>query len=225
MLDTALGVLGIVVSLLLFVIGYRQTVGARQERVTACNQHKENVLVRRIVLEAHVPQILDIARLIEGKARDFRVNVTDVLSVAQTLNVIYTRVMESDVIPGEQRQKVFDLIRPALDECESPDEDMLGVQDRRHHIGTGAALTAMAVVASLMGALVATLADVGKLNFANPELLKAFLATAAGSLGILCLHGEPKLTSQRNSKRKWPQRCVASARLLIRFPRAGSVTC
>ncbi len=44
-------VLGIVVSVGLFLIGYRQTVGARKERVTNANQEVEKILVRRIVLE------------------------------------------------------------------------------------------------------------------------------------------------------------------------------
>jgi hypothetical protein len=191
MLDTVLGVLGIAVSLLLFVIGYRQTVGAKKERVAACNQQVENILVRRIVLEAHVPKVLDIARLIEGKARDFRVGVTDVLSVAQTLNVIYTRVTESDVIPGEQRQQLLDRIRPALEECEAPDEGVLEAQEeleaqeRRRHTRTSAALGAMAVMASLAGALVTTLPVIDKLNFLDPEWIRAFLATVVGSLGVI----------------------------------------
>jgi hypothetical protein len=84
----------------------------------------------------------------------------------------------------------LDRIRPALDECEAPDEEVLEAQgleakERRRDTGTRAALAAMAILASLAGALVTILPNIGKLNFLNLELVKGFLGTVVGSLAVI----------------------------------------
>lgn len=99
-MDTFLAILGIVVSLVLFLVGYRQTVGAKKERIAACNAEVEKILLRRIVLEGYTPTRLDLERLMDGKARDLRVSSDDLLSVGQVLNTLYTRIVESDLIPA-----------------------------------------------------------------------------------------------------------------------------
>ena len=64
MLDSLLAVVGILVSLVLFFIGYRQTVGARKERIFDCNAEIEKILVRRIVLDSCSAARIDVERLI-----------------------------------------------------------------------------------------------------------------------------------------------------------------
>ena len=90
-----LSILGIAVSIMLFLIGYRQTIGAKKERIKSANSEVEKIMVRRIVLESYTAKPIDIARLIEGKARDFRVKVGDLLSDSQIMNCIYTRILET----------------------------------------------------------------------------------------------------------------------------------
>ena len=48
MSDYFLGVLGIVISVGLFFLGYRQTVGAKKERIINANGEVEKILVRRV---------------------------------------------------------------------------------------------------------------------------------------------------------------------------------
>lgn len=95
--------LGIFVSLFLFILGYRQTIGARKERVKACNEKLIETILRRIILENYTPKKDDIKRLIEGKARDYKVKQKDLLSDDQILNTIYTRIFENDLISQDQR--------------------------------------------------------------------------------------------------------------------------
>jgi len=97
--------LGIFVSLFLFILGYRQTIGARKERVKACNEKLIETILRRIILEKYTPKKDDIRRLIEGKARDYKVKHKDLLSEDQILNTIYTRIFENDLISQDQRDE------------------------------------------------------------------------------------------------------------------------
>jgi hypothetical protein len=185
MLDIALGIAGILVSVLLFLMGYRQTVGAKKERIGACNQALEKILVRRIVLESHAPAPLDIERLIQGKARDYRVRPAELFSVGQTLNAVYTRITESDLIPAESRQTILDRILPALTESESKPDQELPSDSESRSVSTVKGITLLAVGASLIGALTPALPALIKLNLSDPNLLKVITLTAAASLGAI----------------------------------------
>lgn len=96
--------LGILVSVLLFLVGYRQTIGARKERIKSANEKLIETILRRLILEKYSPKKGDIQRLVEGKARDYKVRHKDLLSVDQVLNTIYTRIFENDLISQEQRE-------------------------------------------------------------------------------------------------------------------------
>jgi hypothetical protein len=52
-------VLGAAVSVGLFLIGYRQTVGARRERAKAASVELERTLLKRVLLEGYDPSIRD----------------------------------------------------------------------------------------------------------------------------------------------------------------------
>ncbi|MBB6326009.1 hypothetical protein FHS59_001637 [Algoriphagus iocasae] len=97
--------IGIFVSVFLFILGYRQTIGARKERVKTCNEKLIETILRRIILEKYNPKKDDVKRLIEGKARDYKVKQKDLLSEDQILNTIYTRIFENDLISQEQRDE------------------------------------------------------------------------------------------------------------------------
>lgn len=113
------GILGILVSIILFLIGYRQTVGAKRERTTSANNDIEKILLRRTVIENYNPTIADISRLIEGKARDFKVKVSDLYSEEEFLNIIFTRILETDFLNQDQRDNIIHRIYPILVEAES----------------------------------------------------------------------------------------------------------
>ncbi|MCZ2405946.1 MAG: hypothetical protein LC097_04315 [Burkholderiales bacterium] len=187
-MDTFLAVLGIVVSLVLFLIGYRQTVGAKKERIAACNAEVEKILLRRIVLEGYTPARLDVERLMDGKARDFRVSSDDLLSVGQVLNTLYTRIVESDLIPAEERKAMVERITPSLSESESKPVEEVALstaETRRLEATKSVALAAMAVLASLVGALTTALPELANFDTTQPGMFRTFAATAFASLGVI----------------------------------------
>jgi hypothetical protein len=185
MLDIVLGIAGILVSVLLFLLGYRQTVGAKKERIDACNQALEKILVRRIVLESHAPTPLDIERLIQGKARDYRVRPVDLFSVNQTLNAVYTHITESDLIPAESRQAILDRILPALTESESKSDEELSSDSPSRSASTAQGVALLAVGASLIGALTPAVPALLKLDWVDQNLLRNITLTGAVSLGAI----------------------------------------
>lgn len=95
--------MGISVSIVLFFITYKQTIGAKKERIKAASLSIHRAILRRLVLEDYAPKFKDISRVIEGKAREFRVSNNDLFSEDEVLNSLYTEVFDNDLIPPSQR--------------------------------------------------------------------------------------------------------------------------
>jgi len=191
MTEYVLGILGIAVSVGLFLFGYRQTIGAKRERIGAANAELERILVRRIVLEKYTPNQLDLSRLIEGKARDYRVRPAEVLSESQVLNTIYTRVIESDLIPAEQRDEILERIGPILSDSEvAPVEERVVEEvatSERVLRRTQVAIALTAVLASVVGGVVSVLPEIRTLGARIPEILPMLGGTIAGSLAVIAV--------------------------------------
>lgn len=98
--------IGIAVSLVLFWLSYRQTIGAKKERTQNANKAMHRAIMRRMVLEEYSPKYKDLSRVREGKAREFNTSHNDMLSEEQVLNTIYTEVFDSDLISPSQRTEI-----------------------------------------------------------------------------------------------------------------------
>lgn len=187
--DYILGIAGIGLSIALFLIGYRKTIGAKKERIRSANAEIEKILVRRIILEEYTPEVEHIARLIDGKARDFRVRTGDILSESQFLNNIFTRVVETDFIQREQREAVLSRLAPVVATAEKQpmiEEALVELPSSRRLVAsrTTAALM-MGIMASIVGSLMIALPKIGGLETRLPELLPMIIGTAAASLAII----------------------------------------
>jgi hypothetical protein len=147
--------IGVFISVILFLIGYRQTIGARRERTTSANRAIYKALLRRLVLEEYTPKLDDVNRLIEGKAQEFKVPSGDLHSDEQLLNRVFAEIFDNDFIAPEKRAEIEKRLTGALDQLskgkQKVDELRLAnpVQERRRFL----LLTILALLASLMGAL------------------------------------------------------------------------
>lgn len=185
--DSFLGIFGIAVSVFLFLIGYRQTVGAKKERVAAADAEIEKILVRRIVLEGYSPKIADFERLTEGKARDFRVARSDLIAADELLNVIFTRIIESDLIPHDRRDELVKRIMPAIGEIEGEpikEREILEIQSKTKHLITSGS-AALALIASVIGAIVSAIPNIQVIESAPNEVIATGVATLVASLAAI----------------------------------------
>lgn len=183
-----LGVAGIAVSVFLFILGYRQTIGARKERTGSANNDIERILIRRIFLESYTPTLIDLSRLIEGKARDFRLRPSDLLSESQLLNSVFTRIIESDFIASSQREETLTRLESVIQEAEDAGVE---VEEAGKSSSTfqrtmpSVLVTALALTASLSGALVVSLPAIRQIGGLQMEIASTILASMVGSLAII----------------------------------------
>ena len=188
----AFPVLGIAVSIVTFLLGYRSTIGARKERVRSGNDEIEKILVRRIVLEQFEPSPDEIVRIIDAMSRDFRIRPTDLLSEDQLLNNIYTRIVESDFIPREQRQEILERLGRTIDEMnrspslEQSIEEVVPQSFSTRITPTALpAMAAMAASATVAGTIFAVLPNFPRGLQSLTEVLPLLFATAAISLALI----------------------------------------
>jgi hypothetical protein len=115
--------LGILVSIFLFLLTYLQTVGAKRVRAKFANQDIHQSFMRRIIFEEYVPKFKDLTKIVEGKAREFKVSINDLLSEEQILNALFTEVFDSDLISPRQRVEIENRLNECLDRIEQESEE------------------------------------------------------------------------------------------------------
>jgi hypothetical protein len=180
--------LGIIVSLILFVIGYRQTIGARKERARNANSSVHRAIMRRMVLEDYAPIYSDVSRLIEGKAREFQVSINTLLSEEQILNSLYTEVFDSDLISPSQRVEIEKRLSDSFKKLESePTEPTFAefqqLRIERKSMKDNVAL--MVLTASMLGAMSSVLYKFIETRTLETEWLFSGLAVLIASVAVL----------------------------------------
>jgi len=192
--------LGILVSVLLFIVGYRQTIGARKERVRACNEKIIETILRRLILEKYTPKKEDIKKLIEGKARDYKVKQKDLLSEDQILNTLYTRIFENDLISQEQRDNNIERLSALfiIDKKEVKQDLEVSLETiyRKKKFVNLLSLI-MAIVSSIIGVFVVSLYQLSDLkSFMNSGILITMLGSI---LAIFAVYSFLRLKDNQES--------------------------
>ena len=122
--------LGILVSIILFLVTYQLTIGAKRVRAKNANQDIHRSFMRRMVFEEYAPKFKDLTKVVEGKAREFQVSINDLLSEEQILNALFTEVFDSDLISPSQRVQIENRLNECLDRIEQESEET-GIIDFR----------------------------------------------------------------------------------------------
>ena len=180
--------LGILVSLILFVIGYRQTIGARKERARNANSSVHRAIMRRMVLEDYAPIYSDVTRLIEGKAREFQVSLNILLSEEQVLNSLYTEVFDSDLISPSQRIEIEKRLNASFTKLESEPSKPTFAEFQQLRIERKSmknSVTLMVLSASTLGAMSSILYKFIETKTLEVEWLFSGLAVLVASVAVL----------------------------------------
>lgn len=106
-LSLFLGALGVILTIVFFVIGYRQTIGARRERARAANQALVDTFFRRLALEESFSlSRSDVSKAISGWAINARVRASDIYSLQELEDLLSAKALESDYVAEIQRQTI-----------------------------------------------------------------------------------------------------------------------
>ena len=191
MLDLSLflGILGVLLTIVFFVIGYRQTIGARRERARAANQALLDTFFRRLALEEKfLLTRSDVAKVISGWAINARVRSSDIHSLQELEDLLSARALESDYIAEGQRQTIGSRISKMFREENTP---VFFSQDDSdtHNIRPEVILAIGSGLASMVAAMFAILFVSDKADAAARTLMESVIApvTILISLTVIVL--------------------------------------
>jgi hypothetical protein len=209
--------LGILVSIVLFLVGYRQTIGAKKERVQNANSAVHRAILRRMVLENYTPRSRDIARIVEGKAREFKVAPEDLNSESQILTQLFTSVFDNDFIAPAQRTDIEKRLDEVLGELIKEDEPISRAQRLPSEVREtrNIYVIVMGVATSMLGAVTALIYTLTKERFSartaelfDIKLLIPIAGVFLASLASVAVISVLKRTRERSDE-------VASQRSLM----------
>jgi len=181
--------IGVIVSVVLFLVTYRQTIGARRQRAILANAELHRAVVRRMVLEGYQPTPADLERLARGKARHHRIPFELMDSAAEALTDVYAAVFDNDLIPAPTRDDLHKRVAVALEQTADPAKERLA----RHSIRSIASpIYVIAILAaSVVGAVATVLASVSQSGTIGSETvlmtLVVFVTSVAVTTAIVAL--------------------------------------
>jgi len=96
---------GTLLSLLLFILGYRKTIGSKIERIKNTNTELEKAIIRGFIVENRMPGFDEIKNAIEGLAMCNKLKNIDLYSPVEILQVATARIMTSEMLSPKQRDE------------------------------------------------------------------------------------------------------------------------
>jgi len=110
--------ISIFVAVALFIISYRQTIGAKKERVNSTYNEIVKILVRNLVNIDYVPTIPEINRLLRAKSIENKISITDLPDEMTFIYAIYARVSEDEILSSDKKKELINKINDCLEKIE-----------------------------------------------------------------------------------------------------------
>lgn len=124
--QTLWAVIGIAVSILLFLFTYRRTIGAKRERIKTTNKEIIDGLLKRLVLEELLPSRDEIRRYISGKASEHMLRTSDLIGLEELVDSLFAQIMDNDFITPDTRRSLIEKLKPLL-QADDPEEPVTAI--------------------------------------------------------------------------------------------------
>jgi hypothetical protein len=185
-LGTMAGVLGVVLTVIFFIFGYRQTIGARKERAAAASREIAEILLRRLTLEPDFSiGVEEIDRFIAGKSLENRTKRSDVISLNELWILLYSRVVSSDNLSAKQRKPVLEKINRCFrQEDQSEAEIEVFVQKRRSESNRRDEwqFALLGTISTLLAAITLGIASNAFVGWWKEEIITSFVTPLIGAV-------------------------------------------
>lgn len=116
-----IGLAGILISLLVFMISYRRTIGSRKERIKAANRETVTILARTIANSQMGVDEQMVQGVIRSKAREHNASVGDLNNMFIILEDVMTKYIENEFISEDVKNKLVEKVKGLLAEKKEPE--------------------------------------------------------------------------------------------------------
>jgi len=116
-----IGLVGILITLLVFMISYRRTIGARKERIKSANRETVTILARTIANSQIGVDEQMVQGVIRSKAREHNVSVGDLNNLFIILEDVMTKYIENEFISEDVKNTLVEKVKKLLAEKKEPE--------------------------------------------------------------------------------------------------------
>ena len=121
----------IFISLVLFWIGYKETIGAKKQRIDSTYREIVKILVRNLVNLNYVPTISEINRILQTKSTENKISVNDLPEEIKFIYALYARVSEDEILSADKKKELIDKINDYLEEIEKKAPSIIDEEKER----------------------------------------------------------------------------------------------
>lgn len=103
-------VIGVVVSVATFWLGYRRTVGAFEERIRNANSALTASVVKRIAVERETMSSPHYALLKRAKAYSLSIDIQKLLTFADAKAIVFSEIIDNNFLDQASKNAIIDLL-------------------------------------------------------------------------------------------------------------------
>lgn len=113
--EVLLTCLGIAVTIITFIVVYKQTIGVRKERAKNAFNEIIKSIYRNLMIDTILPTYDELNRVISSKIYEHRIKTNDLPLEIDFINTVYTKVIENEFLKTNKKnqllEKISDLIK------------------------------------------------------------------------------------------------------------------
>lgn len=176
-----MGLSGVVISIVLYLLADRKTIGAKREKINSIYEEVIKTLFRSIIHESYIPSIEEIERMITTKCIKNKLKLNYFPEPLEFVNAVYTKIMQDDVLEGKKKKSLINKVNEYIeinskkvsDEIEDETVDT-GKEDKFRLL--------LMVMSSVMAVLFTFFITINKTNLFPRETIYLLIGTFVAAL-------------------------------------------
>lgn len=159
-------VVGTIVTLVTFWVGYKKTIGAQEERTRAVNQELVSSVLRRVAVERELMEANQFGHIKTAKSYKSSVSIQRLIGFGDALSIVLSEIIDNDFLDPSSKKSIIDLIEKsratqqaapaAVPATAGPPQRPLALKIQRWQQAATASLAFISIVIGLFAALVST---------------------------------------------------------------------
>ncbi len=180
---------GILITILIYLISRKKTIGAKDERAMIANHDVISTILKRIVLENSYYKENEIEYLLQSKSREHRIKQEALLNVEEIVSELYSNIIQNDFINANNRKNIIQNLRRTYGNINEIEENI--IDDYKSEIKVKKnkyAETVIALTSSVVAtAIIATTIEIMQSINSTFSINNQFIITSVFIIGLITI--------------------------------------
>jgi len=103
-------IVGTIVTLITFWVGYKKTIGAQEERTRAVNQELISSVLRRVAVERELMESGQFGHIKTAKSYKSSVPIQRLIGFGDALSIVLSEIIDNDFLDASSKKSIIELI-------------------------------------------------------------------------------------------------------------------